>query len=971
MVTRKPLPAQVAQSTPTVNTSTAPNPPYPTTPTLDQHATPSNDDVYSPRLADSEAFDLIDLHEARKRSGSNSDVSSHGTWNSDDNDDDDVDDQDHDHELVHDTTQKPVQNTDSDIPRPLRITPTQQASVRHDTTKDELPAILRVGPVNGVSKQAETGAHQSTNEAQSNPWIGAAGPSATNTDQRQPVASIISNNPYRQQNGFEPQNSQSAWQEVKSQSPSQPPPAPPVELPTVTTPARELSQISLNDAGQHQADYQTAEVLAVPQLGQPPMAPVSTQAQDNQTLPASSPWQEDQSWYGEHPSEPPAPPPAPPPPAGFGTDLPHSPTAPVYAPPAGPPPATPQSPRAHAQPAQVPSTISAQPPRPGNITIPDPIPTRSTDLIPETPGSRLRRQKNEHYQIKHVRWLDGPAMRTSPVLTQNANGPCPLLALVNALVLSTPPNLDTALIETLRTREQVSLGLLLDAVFDELMSGRRGDTAYDLPDVSDLYAFLLALHTGMNVNPRFVTPFSTPRGSFDGHAPGLDRVHPLERAQSKPGCFEETREMRLYSTFNIPLIHGWTAPSGSPSYDAFERSAQTFEDAQNIQFAEPELEEKLRASGLSPQEQQTFQDIQTIKTFLNSWPTQLTDHGLETISASLKLGQIAILFRNDHFSTLYKESKHGALMTLVTDAGYSSHDEIVWESLVDVHGAASEMFSGDFRTVSHEQDARLNQSSSAGGQEGWQTVPSSNHRQYQQENSNGPQSGTATTATEVPPPLPGPRPEQAAPQSNTADPDEAQRRAAEQEDHDLALALQLQEEEEDHQRQADERRRREQQLSEQYLSTESPEGPRPAIPPRRGNGRASTTTNIPISGRRPAGRPAVNRPSDADDTEAPPSYEQAATDRPYRPAGSTAPGMQGSPLTAYDALRRQQNAMSSTTINTNASAAAPNHNRRRSEGNRIRRRSSQPGSPAMSSPQQQRVNGAANVQDADERCSVM
>ena len=48
-----------------------------------------------------------------------------------------------------------------------------------------------------------------------------------------------------------------------------------------------------------------------------------------------------------------------------------------------------------------------------------------------------------------------------------------------------------------------------------------------------------------------------------------------------------------------------------------------------------------------------------------------------------------------HFSTLYKEPKHGALMTLVTDAGYSSHDETIWESSIDVNGAACEIFSGD------------------------------------------------------------------------------------------------------------------------------------------------------------------------------------------------------------------------------------------------------------------------------------
>ncbi|KAF1823073.1 uncharacterized protein K489DRAFT_304912, partial [Dissoconium aciculare CBS 342.82] len=284
--------------------------------------------------------------------------------------------------------------------------------------------------------------------------------------------------------------------------------------------------------------------------------------------------------------------------------------------------------------------------------------------------------RNEHYQIKHVSWMQNSRLRQSPVLTQNANGPCPLLALVNALVLSTPQDLDTALVEALRTREQVSLGLLLDIVFDELMSGRRGDTAIRLPDVSELYAFLRALHTGMNVNPSFIIPAGV--------------------REDTAGCFEETKEMRLYSTFNIPLIHGWLPPKHSLAYAAFERSALTFEDAQNIQFLQSELEDKLQAEGLPQTEQQLLQDIHTMKNFFVTWPTQLTDHGLQAVEQSLKPGQVAILFRNDHFSTLYKEPTRGALMTLVTDAGYSSHEEIVWESLVDVNGAASELFSGDF-----------------------------------------------------------------------------------------------------------------------------------------------------------------------------------------------------------------------------------------------------------------------------------
>ncbi len=62
-------------------------------------------------------------------------------------------------------------------------------------------------------------------------------------------------------------------------------------------------------------------------------------------------------------------------------------------------------------------------------------------------------------------------------------------------------------------------------------------------------------------------------------------------------------------------------------------------------------------------------------------------------------GSISILFRNDHFSTLYRHPQTHQLFGLVTDAGFAGHDEVVWESLVDVSGENAEFFSGDFRLV--------------------------------------------------------------------------------------------------------------------------------------------------------------------------------------------------------------------------------------------------------------------------------
>lgn len=488
--------------------------------------------------------------------------------------------------------------------------------------------------------------------------------------------------------------------------------------------------------------------------------------------------------------------------------------------------------------------------------------------IPEHQQEKANQQRNQTYQIRLVNWFDSSSPvnpRTSPIMVQNANGPCPLLALVNALTLSTPAGLTTALVETLRVREQVSLGLLLEAVIDELMSGRRGDAAHRLPDVSELHTFLVNLHTGMNVNPRFVEPMTAPTHLMD------DPIDPSNASMDirKVGAFEDTPDMLLYATFAVPLIHGWLPRRNHPVCASLNRSASTYEDAQSLLFVEEDLENKLQAEGLTIEEQQLLEDVASIKHFLTSSPTQLTDYGLDTLTETLRPGTIAILFRNDHFSTLFKEPRSGRIFTLVTDLGYAGHDEVVWESLIDISGEGSEFFSGDFRPVGNNIGNNNRQSlepRSASDDAGWTTVsrsgghntsrsslpPHPPHSQASVTNAFSQLSVDESRATTIP--------------SNT-----------EQEDHDLALAMQLQDEEEERERQeAAARRRREDELSRAYLeSTDRPNqrGGRPQVPPRGGGAR----------------RAPARKQTTEDSDVPPPTYEQAAKGTAYHPPSGGSP----------------------------------------------------------------------------------
>ncbi|KAI5246476.1 hypothetical protein E4T43_02624 [Aureobasidium subglaciale] len=926
MVTRKPVPSHNAEPA-----SSAPYPASPTAPSA------FNNHASAYRAPHDDPLSL-----QRTRSSS---ASSHNTWNSGFSSD---------HE-------------DGNIEKPK-------------AESSDIPASLRVGrPQPSEPQQHSFQSH--------NPYLN--------------IQNQTQNQTQQQALPYPSEDSQSIWSSTPAQ-PSTAPPPPPSQPPPSLPPTPSFAALSLDD-------HIGAAALGPP----PPEIPQKSTRRSLISQNSANPWQQDldreqnnQSPWTSTPSPRPQlsdaifqPPQGPPPSfsqSAFSNNFESTPSPPpastapplaFNAPPAAPPPpplpstnyklssSTPKDAPTVPVPTQ-PNAFTPQPPSnppgyqeeslidfgPDHATHPPvtnlgpvntPQPEHSNNLSApiESAEELLKKQRNETYQIKQINWFDASAgsdgsMRRTPILTQNANGPCPLLALVNALTLSAPESPKTILVETLSAREQISLGLLLDAVFEEL-ARRTEISSRALPDVGDLYSFLITLHTGMNVNPRFVASPDSP--------------------QEKPGSFDETREMRLYSAFEVPLVHGWVPPSTSSAYEAFDRSAKTFDDALNLQFAQAELEHKLGTDGLSAEEQQMFEDIIFMKEFLTGYPTQLTEHGLKLITDYLRPGQIAILFRNDHFSTLYKQPRTGTLMNLVTDAGYSSHDEIVWESLVDVSGAAGSFFSGDFRPVGNAP------SGSQSNGDVWQTVPS-RHR-----SSTG---GVGDSSS-------------AAAQSQA--PAEPRGHGSEQEDADMALALQLQEEEEDGQRRAQAaRRRQEDELSRQFLERESATSgrsptleQRPPVPPRRSNlGNNSPSTAARSSAPPTADAPYIRERDDGDDE--PPTYEQAASDRPFRPAGATREPRQGDALGALSALQMQQGPYASSNLG-NSTSQPPSMHRRRSSAMALGRTSSnsllrrqqsqaqqgpQATAPSQAAPQYSGYvppgsGGRMTQAEREERCVVM
>ncbi|KAG0369613.1 hypothetical protein BGZ54_009422 [Gamsiella multidivaricata] len=296
------------------------------------------------------------------------------------------------------------------------------------------------------------------------------------------------------------------------------------------------------------------------------------------------------------------------------------------------------------------------------------------------------------YVLKPIDWIEpstGVEKRIK-IITQNENGPCPLLALCNTLVLQgkvaiTPYDRPTIgydhLLELLADyllNEDPSEPNASSSSSRESRTGRRieSERIKSRLEIESALRLLPHLEHGLDVN----VFFKTIRG------------------------FEPTAELGLFHTFGVELVHGWVVspvsdaamyalvdgPAGITSYNkavecivsgddaggglvvedsrgniTFTSSSNYASESSNVSAQDAQLQNEKIAQALVVQE------------FMTATKTQLTRYGL-------------------HFCTLFKNPMDGTLYTLVTDQSLAHEQAIVWESLVDVDGAG-EFLDGLFR----------------------------------------------------------------------------------------------------------------------------------------------------------------------------------------------------------------------------------------------------------------------------------
>lgn len=248
-------------------------------------------------------------------------------------------------------------------------------------------------------------------------------------------------------------------------------------------------------------------------------------------------------------------------------------------------------------------------------------------------------------QIYHVKWITSPVFnRRCPIITQNVNGPCPLLGMVNVLLLRGKMSLpaeDSEVVSSEQLLEMLADLVLSSATSSLANSASRLDLEHNM---NDAIALLPKLQTGLDVNVKF----------------------------SGVTHFEYTDTCVLFDLLNISLYHGWlTDPQGKEVWEAVGTLSYN------------QLVEKIITHKNSDQEEEARQSL-LAGNFLEESASQLTYHGLCELNSAMSEDELAVFFRNNHFSTIFKHK--GELFVLVSDQGFLKETEVVWETLSNIDG---------------------------------------------------------------------------------------------------------------------------------------------------------------------------------------------------------------------------------------------------------------------------------------------
>lgn len=245
------------------------------------------------------------------------------------------------------------------------------------------------------------------------------------------------------------------------------------------------------------------------------------------------------------------------------------------------------------------------------------------------------------------------------IVMQRENGPCPMIAAANALLLQ-------GKLESIssQTDAVVACDILCQAVLEHISNERR--PVFFSQSVADEENTLAKV---FQKDADAIRSLYIEKGSkwLEKFYDGID-VSPYFAAVDS---FEYSEEMALFALAGCRVLHGWLIDSGK------------FAPLKNESY------NSLTAKATDPD----FAHTTLGNEFLEQTQTQLTEFGLKSLFDSLEDGEVAVLFRNNHFGTIIR---HGdQLFSLVSDEGFAERQLIVFETLGDISGQHAVLCDGD------------------------------------------------------------------------------------------------------------------------------------------------------------------------------------------------------------------------------------------------------------------------------------
>jgi hypothetical protein len=235
-------------------------------------------------------------------------------------------------------------------------------------------------------------------------------------------------------------------------------------------------------------------------------------------------------------------------------------------------------------------------------------------------------------------------------LLQGANGPCPLLAICNVLLLKGELSIADG-------RADIEFQTLIQQVANLLLERCKADDPAQQAVLNDTFGMLGKLNQGMDVNLKFTS------------------VTGIERA----------KETGVFEILGIPVFHGWIVSEDDLTIYPY-LSPLSYNEAVEKVAGYEEIKTKAVETGnfdLTEAKRDAIAEGEAIAKWLQATSSQMTSDGVIEINSAMKNGDLAVLFRNNHFSVIHK--REDRLFGLVTDIGYGK-TSIVWESIDQLDG---------------------------------------------------------------------------------------------------------------------------------------------------------------------------------------------------------------------------------------------------------------------------------------------